>query len=140
MTLCDRLLKQLELRGLSVAPGDRPDQLRLLGPKAEATPDVMAALAAFKPELLVRFKRVDVAVADPEPPPPKESPAVASGMVQFAAKTERCRVCGRRVDAEDREALRGVNPLCTQGGSKAVTDGNGAYHPASERCPYKVPL
>lgn len=124
MTPCDRLMRQLELRGLSLAAGDTPDDLRIVGPKSEITPDLLATLKAFKPDLLVRFKRVEIVHAEPDPQP-------------VALPTEECRVCGRSVDAEDREVLRGVNPLCTRGGSTAVTDGNGVFHPASERCPFK---
>lgn len=47
-----RLIEQLKHRGLHIAPGTRPGELVLHGPPAERTPDVMAALKAFKPELL----------------------------------------------------------------------------------------
>lgn len=123
MTLCDRLLKQLEARGLSVAPGDAPGELKLVGPRSEVTPDLMAAVKEFKADLLVRVGKVEV-VRSPQPRP-------------LPRVTEDCRVCGRTVDDEDREVLRGVNPHCTEGGSPEVTDGTGRVHPASERCPYK---
>ena len=125
MTMCDRLLRQLAERGLRVEAGGEPGQLRLVGRTSEATPAVMDALRQFKPELLVRFKKVEIVHAEPDLPP------------EPVAATEECRVCGRSVDAEGREVLRGVNPLCTQGGSQAATDGNGVYHPATERCPWK---
>jgi hypothetical protein len=52
MSLVKRLVRQLEERGLSVGPGPAPGQLVLLGPAKEKTPEVMAAVKAFKPELL----------------------------------------------------------------------------------------
>jgi hypothetical protein len=51
----DRLLAQLDARGLRVLPGKSPGELLLSGPAAEKTPTVMEALAAFKPQLLERF-------------------------------------------------------------------------------------
>lgn len=53
------------------------------------------------------------------------------------AAADTCRVCARRVDAEDRDVLRHPNPLCTQGGSREAVDGNGVRHPATARCPWK---
>jgi hypothetical protein len=57
---------------------------------------------------------------EPERPPPQE-----------------CQVCGRDVsNAEDRARL--ADPLfCPNGGSKAVTDGTGRFHPSTARCPFK---
>jgi hypothetical protein len=60
----DRLLKQLESRGLSIAAGAEPGQLLLRGPSAEKTPDVIEAVKAFKPLLLARVA----------PPPPPDRP------------------------------------------------------------------
>ena len=47
-----RLLANLARLGLSVEPSDTPGTLVLLGPSAAKTPAVMAALKAFKPDLL----------------------------------------------------------------------------------------
>lgn len=57
MSLLDRLLKQLDQRGLKVLAGTRPDELLLSGPAAEKTPDIVKAVKAFKPQLLERFGR-----------------------------------------------------------------------------------
>jgi hypothetical protein len=57
--LLDRLIANLEQRGLAVKPGAEPGQLVLSGPTAEKTPEVMAAVKAFKPQLLERFARPD---------------------------------------------------------------------------------
>lgn len=71
----DRLLKQLEARGLSVGPGSEPGQLLLSGPTDEKTPAVMDAVKAFKPQLLDRFGRQESkADPDPEPPPTGRPP------------------------------------------------------------------
>lgn len=69
-TAVDRLLAQMHARGLSVVPGSEPGQLILRGPKEEQTPAVMAALKAFKPQLLELFGRPrEVKPADPDPEP-----------------------------------------------------------------------
>lgn len=52
--MMDKFLKQIEARGLSISRGDG-DTLLLSGPKAEKTPEVMAACKAFKTQLLQRF-------------------------------------------------------------------------------------
>jgi len=57
--MLDRLITQLEQRGLTVKPGAEPGQLVLSGPTAEKTPEVMAALKVFKPQLLARFAQPD---------------------------------------------------------------------------------
>lgn len=73
MSMVDGLLAQLKLRGLAVEyVGD--DQLKLVGPKGEATPEVVAAVKAFKKDLLAKFRPRDYAGAGPDahhPPPPK---------------------------------------------------------------------
>lgn len=51
----DRLLAALKAVGLAVAAGDRPGELRLVGPAAARTPELMAGLKLFKPDLLARF-------------------------------------------------------------------------------------
>ncbi len=59
-SLVDRFLRQIDGRGLSIQgprDADPDDRLYLIGPAAEKTPEVMAALKAFKPELLKRFGR-----------------------------------------------------------------------------------
>jgi hypothetical protein len=49
-----------------------------------------------------------------------------------------CELCGRDVsDAEDRDRL--ADPVhCQEFGSRAVRDGNGDFHPESQRCPWKA--
>lgn len=64
MNLADRLIRQLDARGLKVLPGGKPGELLLAGPAVERTPEVMAALKEFKPLLLERFARV----AEPDLP------------------------------------------------------------------------
>lgn len=55
MSMVDGLLAQLKLRGLTVEyAGD--GKLKLVGPKTEATPEVMAALKAFRKDLLERVR------------------------------------------------------------------------------------
>lgn len=75
MSAVDRLLKQLEARGLGIEPGNEPGQLLLTGPREHKTPEVMQAVKAFKPELLRRIARRDepplegrIPPSDPEPP------------------------------------------------------------------------
>ena len=81
-TLLDRFLRTLAARGLTVRAGDKPGELRLVGPAAERTPDVMDALRKFKPDLLARFAPTPAPVtADDGPPeveadPYAEEPAV----------------------------------------------------------------
>lgn len=75
MSAVERLLKQLELRGLGVAPGAEPGTLLLTGPNGAKTPEIMAAVKAFKPQLLVKFahpgrspEEKDPPATEPEPP------------------------------------------------------------------------
>lgn len=80
MSMVKRFVRQLEIRGLRIEPGAEPDQLLLCGPKEQKTPEVMAAVKKFKPQLLelygVRAKpdlddagRPDaIATTDAEPP------------------------------------------------------------------------
>ena len=92
MSMVNRLLDQLEKRGLSIRPGEKPGELKLYGPRSEATPEIMRALTAYKGELLKRFAL------------PGQEPA-----------KEFCKRCNRDVtDPEDRERLEGVNPFCDQ--------------------------
>lgn len=92
MSLVDGMLDQLKMRGLRVEYVSE-DQLKLVGPKAEATPEIMAALKVFKKDLIERLRpregvRHDVHHA---PPPPDES-----------AGPENCRECSGTVwDAEE---------------------------------------
>lgn len=67
MSMVDRLLAQLDARGLTVSPGAEPGQLVLGGPAAAKTPEVLAAVKAFKAELLRRVGR-------PPDPPPEPNP------------------------------------------------------------------
>lgn len=69
MSAVERLLKQLELRGLGVAPGHEPGQLLLTGPRDRKTPEIIEAVKAFKPQLLRR-----IVEGVPEPPPEPEPP------------------------------------------------------------------
>lgn len=59
MSMVDRLIHQLKLRGLSIKPGNKPGELILSGPNNEKTPEIMEAVKTFKPELLSRFARVE---------------------------------------------------------------------------------
>lgn len=52
-------------------------------------------------------------------------------------KIDPCSVCKREFpDEETRERMADA-AHCSQGGSRAVTDGNGVYHPEEPRCPFK---
>lgn len=55
MSMVDRLIAQLGNRGLTIKAGEKPGELLLSGPSKEKTPEVMAALKRFKPELVKRF-------------------------------------------------------------------------------------
>lgn len=68
MSLLDRLLRQLNDRGLRIEAGAEPGQLLLCGPKAEKTPEIVRAVKAFKPQLLERFGRSPT----PDGPPPAD--------------------------------------------------------------------
>lgn len=57
MSMFNRLLEQLKSRGLAVVPGSEPGQLLLTGPREEKTPEIIAAVKAFKPQLLKKFGR-----------------------------------------------------------------------------------
>jgi len=72
MSMINRLLDQLRKRGLEVVAGDGPDGMKLRGPAEEKTPDVIALLKRFKPELLemIHGKKAEV---KPEQPPAGES-------------------------------------------------------------------
>ena len=126
--MLDRLLKQLEQRGLRIVP-DGAGGLAVRGPQSEVTPGVLDALKAFKPQLLKRFVSPD---STPEPEPtPKVEEAVEC--------LDLCRVCGRDVsDPEDRDRLK--DPLyCQFFGGRAVTVGGELLHPEEPRCPFKAP-
>lgn len=59
-SLLDRFMKQLQGRGLTIQgprDSDPDDRLYLIGPQAEKTPEIMAALKQFKPDLVNRFGR-----------------------------------------------------------------------------------
>lgn len=96
--MLDRLITQLEQRGLTVKPGAEPGQLVLSGPTAEKTPEVMAALKVFKPQLLARFAqpdptgepRDDAVVTDPNAHAPLP-PDRAAGLT--AVDPHLCREC-----------------------------------------------
>lgn len=124
MSLLDRLIAQLEQRGLKVGPGKKPGELFLHGDTANATPELMAALKAFKAQLVERYGTPAPAPKSEFVPAPEPEP-------------QACRVCGRDVsDPEDRAAL--ADPAhCDRGGARPVTDGCGNHHEGCERCPYK---
>lgn len=82
VSMVKRLVRQLEQRGLTIEPGEKPGDLLLCGPKNEKTPGIVAAVKAFKPQLLEMYgtrakpdfgpddgARPDV-IAQPEPEPP----------------------------------------------------------------------
>jgi hypothetical protein len=91
MTALDRLLAQLEKRGLGVKPGAEPGQLLLTGPAAEKTPEVMAAVTAFKPQLLERFGRREPAPAAKPVARPAAAPVVEGHEV---IRSGACRATG----------------------------------------------
>ncbi|WP_439631406.1 hypothetical protein [Gemmata sp.] len=107
--MLDRLLRQLEQRGLRVVPGAAPGEVRVRGPEHEVTPAVLDALKAFKPQIVERF----AAAGRPRVPPPPPRPLPT-------APAETCQVCRRTVACdEDRERLadpafcdRGKEPKC----------------------------
>lgn len=55
MAMVDGLLEQLKFRGLSIKHGGG-DTLLLVGPNSEKTPEIMAALKTFKPDLLKLYR------------------------------------------------------------------------------------
>ena len=63
--------------------------------------------------------------------------AVKRSKAEIVAYLSTCCVCGRDTsDDDDRERMD--DPAhCDRGGSQAVTDGNGVYHPETQRCPFK---
>lgn len=69
MSLFDRLLKQLDDRGLVVKAGARPGELLLGGKTSDLTPEIMRAVKAFKPQLLERFGLPPAPAPKPETPP-----------------------------------------------------------------------
>jgi hypothetical protein len=131
MSLIDRLEDQLRQRGLKVGPGTKPGELILHGPHKERTPELMKALKAFKPQLLAKYGKAEAMACGGAVPARQEQ-------TEPEPEPESCPLCNRDVsDPEDRERLKGVNPFCTVGYTKAVTDGNGTFHPASPGCPYR---
>jgi hypothetical protein len=88
MSLVDGMLAQLKLRGLTVEYVGE-DQLKVVGPKGEATPEVMQALKVFKKDLLAKLRPRDLEdrtdVHHPAPPP------------DAAAEPENCRECAGTV-------------------------------------------
>lgn len=133
MSMVDRLLQQLDQRGLRVEPGG-PGELRLCGATGNATPEIVRAVKAFRRELADRFAKREV-MPDGSAPPAREPEPEPEA--EPDPESERCRVCGRDVtDPEDRARL--ADPaFCDRGGARAVTDGNGNRHEGGERCPYK---
>lgn len=69
MNALERLLKQLDARGLSVKAGEQPGQLLLVGPGEEKTPMIVEAVKAFKPQLLQRMSCRESVMAPVETEP-----------------------------------------------------------------------
>lgn len=112
MSMVDRLIEQLRKRGLSVRAGQNPGELILHGPKAEASPELLRALKAFKPQLLERYGLKTETMPDTNGvlhPVNRESETAG----EPESEAELCRLCKRDVsDSENRERLRGINPFC----------------------------
>lgn len=73
-TMVDRLLAQLQNRGLEVVPGDVPGQLKLIGRTKDVDAETLNAIRTFKADLLARVAKDR---AKSEPPAPKSEPAPA---------------------------------------------------------------
>lgn len=130
MSLVNRLVEQLEQRGLSIGPGKEPGQLLLHGPDKEKTTELMAAVKAFKPQLLKLYlpdgsrpREAETPTPEPQPDPEDES--------------TRCKVCRAMLFTRDTSRL--ADPaLCDRGGAKEVRNRAGeVVVPAEPRCPYK---
>lgn len=121
--LLDRLLSQLKLRGLRIAAG-KPGELLLSGPQEERTPEIMAALKAFKPQLLERFGQPGTA-REPSTPEDERQNSLPSNtpISPPMSQTEACRLCRRELSETDRTALATNPQLCDRFGNP--------------RCPYK---
>lgn len=116
--MIDRLLRQLKNRGLEVRPGRGPGQLLLAGPAAEKTPEIMAAVKAFKPQLLERFgaarpdptggPREDTVTTDPKVPAPRETGPTVPETPRY------CPMCAALVLAVPATVTEAFceNPLC----------------------------
>jgi hypothetical protein len=109
MTDFDRFLEQLRERGLSVGPGRQPGDLELSGPVTERTPEIMAALRTFRPQLVERFGRREVAALGPA--------EVTVG--EADPEDESCPVCSRTIVPDLKPRLvdpaycdRGKDPRC----------------------------
>lgn len=142
MTLTDRLIDQLAQRGLSIAPGDKPGELKLTGKTQDVDAGVLDAVRAFKSQLLERYgqlSKTEVPLTSPPAASDQPAPVIFQTRVQVTRDDpETCRVCGRDVsDPEDRELLGSSPLLCDRGGSRGATDAHGTYHPPQERCPFK---
>lgn len=86
MSLVQGLLDQLKTRGLTVS-WQEGDTLLLGGPAEEKTPQVMAALKVFKPELLKRLRPNGPQYHEVhhEAPEPEEVPANQTTCTQCKA-------------------------------------------------------
>jgi hypothetical protein len=127
--LLDRLMSQLKDRGLSIGPGKQPGQLMLHGPEAERTPEILKALALFKPQLLEKF-----GARPPQTPEAKPEPAAEPGP---EPEPVLCGVCNRDVSDPETRALMSDPLWCDRGGGKAYRDADGINHPEQKRCPHK---
>lgn len=83
--MVDRLEAQLKARGLSIKPGDKPGELRLSGPDREKTPDIIAALKVFKPDLLAKYGREQV---EDQTPGETLAPPMINGIVRIGGEEE----------------------------------------------------
>ncbi len=117
----------LAMDGLSNDNGDKWDVVVL---KKYLPAWYVAACRARTAEILDHLATLapapvpEVAVAEePESEPPPES--------------EPCAVCGKELDAEDREVIATNHLLCDRGGSKGYRDIDGFSHEPTPRCPYK---
>jgi hypothetical protein len=94
MSLVDGMLDQLKVRGLRVEYVS-DDQLKLVGPKSEATPELMAALKVFKKDLIERLRPRDGSLPRSDV---HHAPAPATPADDF----ENCRECNGTIwDAEE---------------------------------------
>lgn len=111
MSMVDRLIEQLQKRGLHIEAGTEPGTLVLRGPNDEKTEAVLAALKRFKPQLLERYTLKTEFI--PKSDTPSEERGSEPDPEPEPAGSMRCRMCQRDVsDAENRERLVGVNPFC----------------------------
>lgn len=131
MSMVQRLIDQLQQRGLHIAPGTERGTLLLCGPTEEKTPEVLDAVRKFKPHLLKMYE--SPVAEDPDHDPQGALVPTAELNVEI------CRVCGANVSDADTRALLASPTLCDRHGAREVkskTTGT-VVHEAVPRCPYK---